>query len=109
MPHPAFPQRAQHRGFGVALHGIEHVAIERGGEGLRGGGDHRRADAVQGLFRPQGFHHAGDIRQGLRLRAQGDVTVQRADRRAVLNQAHFVESSQNATGRNYPGHCSKTR
>ena len=40
-------------GFGVALHGVEHVAREGGDEGARGVGHGLRAQAVQRVLRAQ--------------------------------------------------------
>ena len=94
MPHAAFPQGVQHRGFRVAFDGVQGLAVERADKGAGGGGDGGRADAVQRFFRAQlGDHrvHRLQARDGHRargIRAERDAAVDLGHRGAVLDQAH---------------------
>ena len=64
MPHPAGPQRAERQRVRVALHGIKRAAGEAFDEFLRGGADHRGAQAIERRFRALGRDQGGDVRQG---------------------------------------------
>ncbi len=81
---------AQHGGFGVALHGVEHIARKGGGEGARGRGHRLRAQAVQRRFRAQ----RGDRGIDRGPAGQGGGAAERRDCAAGTELGHRIGLSR---------------
>ena len=90
MTHAAVPDRAQHGGLRVALHGVERLAREARHEGGGGGGDGGRAQAMHRLLRPRDGDQGIDAGQGGGGQGGGGVEVaaQRGDGGAGADQVH---------------------
>ena len=66
MPHPAVPHRAQHGGLRIALHGVQHIAMEALHEAFGSIFDDGRAQAMHRLCRLASRDGLIDCRQTAR-------------------------------------------